>query len=174
MSGVKGANAGEKHYSYIHGQTKTRLHKVWESMHARCEYEKHPYFADYGGRGIVVCPEWKEFVPFRDWALQNGYADNLTIDRKELDGPYSPENCRWATMKEQQNNKRSNRVIIYNGQSHTVTEWAELCGISKTTLKERLNSGWTVEDALTKPVRARTRGYRPSRAKMDGGKDNGC
>lgn len=155
MAGVKGIHAGEKHPNYVHGQTKTRLHKIWESMHARCEYKKHPYFSDYGGRGIAVCKEWKEFVPFRDWAMANGYSGNLTIDRKNHDGDYTPDNCRWATMKEQQNNKRSNHLVTLNGETHTITEWAELLSIKKTTIKERLKCGWTDEEALTTPVRKR-------------------
>lgn len=163
MSGVKGMNAGKKHYRYVHGETHTRLHKIWESMHARCEYEKHPYFSDYGGRGITVCEEWKEFIPFRDWATANGYADNLTIDRKDHNGDYSPENCRWTTMKEQQNNKRSNHLVTLNGVSRTITEWSEILGIKKTTIKERLRCGWTDEQALTTPVRKR------KGAKMEGG-----
>lgn len=162
MSGVKGANAGEKHYRYVHGQTKTRLHKIWASMHERCERKTHEHYADYGGRGISVCPAWKDFVRFRDWAIASGYSDKLTLDRKDVNGDYSPNNCRWATMKEQQNNKRSNRIVVLEGVSHTVTEWAEMLGINKTTIKERLNLGWSDEKALTTPVRKRTRGYRPS------------
>ena len=156
MAGIKGIHSGEKHPNYVHGQTKTRLHKIWESMHARCEYEKHPYFDDYGGRGIKVCDEWKAFVPFRNWALESGYAENLTIDRKNHNGGYTPENCRWVTMKEQQNNKRSNRLLTFNGETNTVTEWSEITGIKKTTRKERLNSGWDVEKTLCTPVRKRS------------------
>ena len=156
MAGIKGIHKGEKHPNYVHGQTKTRLHKIWESMHARCEYEKHPYFSDYGGRGIKVCDEWKAFVPFRNWAMESGYAENLTIDRKDHNGDYTPQNCRWATMKEQQNNKRSNHIVTLNGVSHTITQWAAILGIKKTTIKERLRCGWTEEQALTTPVRKRS------------------
>lgn len=166
MSGAKGMNAGEKHYRFVHGETKTRLHKIWESMLARCEYEKHPYFAYYGGRGIAVCEEWHNYLIFRDWAINNGYSDNLTIDRVQNNDGYNPNNCRWATMKVQQNNKRNNRRLTWNGETKTVTEWADVVGICKTTIKERLNSGWPVEIALSKPVRKRTRGYRQS-ARME-------
>ena len=166
MSGVKGINSGEKSHWYVHGETHTRLHKIWESMIARCEYEKHPYFADYGGRGVTVCEEWHDYLTFRNWAMSNGYSDDLTIDRIKNEDGYNPNNCKWSTIKEQQNNKRNNRRLTWNGETKTVTEWAEVVGISKTTIKERLNAGWTVEMALTTPVRKRTRGYRPS-AKMD-------
>lgn len=145
-----------------HGETKTRLFKIWSSMHERCEREKHPHFKDYGGRGVTVCDEWDEFIPFREWSLQNGYNDLLTIDRKNSDGNYEPSNCRWVTMKTQQNNKRNNHTIELNGEVHTISEWSEITGIGKTTIKERINMGWPIEDVLTKPVRKRTRGYRPS------------
>lgn len=167
MSGVKGANAGEKNYRYIHGETHTRLHKLWESMLARCEYEKHPYFEYYGGRGIKVCESWHEYIAFRNWAVENGYSDDLTIDRINNDNGYEPDNCRFVTMKEQQNNKRSNHIITLSGEAHTISEWADIIGINKTTIKERLNAGWTDEDALTKPVRKRTKGYRASKMNLE-------
>jgi hypothetical protein len=171
MSGVKGINAGEKNWHYKHGMTDTRLFKIWEGMLDRCNRPTHRYFNDYGGRGISVCDEWKEFVPFYEWAVASGYSDGLSLDRKDNNKGYSPDNCRWATMKEQQNNKRSNRKVSYRGDSYTVTQLAEIAGLKKTTLKERLNAGWTVEDAVNKPVRFRMCGYRPSNcgAKMDGG-----
>jgi hypothetical protein len=139
-----------------HGETKTRLHRIWRSMIDRCEYEKHPHFANYGGRGIKVCDEWKEYVRFRNWALISGYAENLTIDRKDNDGDYTPTNCRWSTVKEQQNNRRNNHTATLNGVSHTIAEWAEILGIKKTTIKERLKRGWSDEKALTTPVRKRS------------------
>ena len=132
-----------------------RLRKIWMSMHERCEYEKHPQYHNYGGRCISVCKEWSEYIPFAKWAFRNGYEDNLTIDRINPNGNYEPSNCRWVTMKEQQNNKRSNRIIQYQGRKYTLTELAEKSGIKKTTLKERLNSGWSVEDAVNRPVRPR-------------------
>lgn len=147
----------------FHRETHTRLHKIWESMIARCEYNKHPHYADYGGRGIQVCKEWHEYVSFRDWAIANGYSDNLTIDRIENDKGYSPDNCRWVTMREQQNNKRSNHMVSLYGVKHTISEWADITGINKTTIRARIESGWTDEEAITTPVRARTKGYRPSK-----------
>lgn len=137
----------------FHRETNTRLHKTWESMIARCEYKKHPHYANYGGRGISVCEEWHKYVSFRDWAVENGYSDDLTIDRIENEKGYSPDNCRWATMKEQQNNKRSNHIVTLFGVSNTISKWAEITGISKTTIRARLENGWTDEDALTVPVR---------------------
>lgn len=148
-----------------HHETKTRLHKIWEGMHSRCENPNHKHYASYGGRGITVCDEWSEYVPFRDWAIKAGYRNNLTIDRIDVDGNYSPENCRWATIREQQNNKRSNHLICLDGVSHTIGEWSEMLGIRKTTLRMRLASGWDERKALLTPVRQR-------KSDMDGGTDN--
>ena len=139
-----------------------RLRKIWSSMHERCEYEKHPHYHQYGGRGIRVCDEWSEYIPFAKWAFNNGYKDDLTIDRIDPNGIYAPNNCRWATMKEQQNNRRNNHIIVYESREYTLTELAEKIGMNKTTLKERLNLGWSIEDAVNRPVRLRTKGWRMS------------
>lgn len=133
-----------------HGETETRLYHIWEGMKSRCLNISDRSYKDYGGRGITVCAEWaNSFEAFRDWALANGYRDDLTIDRKENDGPYNPDNCRWATAKQQGNNRRSNRLITHNGETHTLTQWAELTGIKRETLSQRLRNGWSVERALT-------------------------
>lgn len=139
-----------------HLETKTRLHKIWSSMHERCEDKNHRHYKDYGGRGISVCEDWSLYTKFREWALSNGYNDDLTIDRIDVNGCYEPNNCRWLTMEEQQNNKRNNRIIEFNGETHTLSEWSRITGIKSNTLKERLNRGWSIYEALTKPVRKRT------------------
>ena len=152
-----------------------RLRKIWESMHERCEYEKHPQFHHYGGRGISVCEEWSEYIPFAKWAFRSGYEETLSIDRIDSNGMYEPNNCRWVTMKEQANNKRTNRIVIYQEQEYTLSELAEKIGMNKTTLKERLNLGWSAKDAVERPIRLRKRGWRTSHgAKMvQEGEDNG-
>lgn len=94
-----------KIYKTKHGERDTRLYSIWKNMRQRCENSKRKEFKYYGGKGISVCKAWNEFINFRDWALENGYAPNLTIDRKNSLGDYEPSNCRWITLADQQRNK---------------------------------------------------------------------
>lgn len=126
-----------------------RLRQIWADMKKRCS---RPRYENYYGRGISVCEEWMDFFVFRSWALSHGYSDDLTIDRIDNDGNYEPQNCRWATMREQSNNRRSNHILTYNGESATISEWARRTGINKRTIKNRLNWGWSVERALTEKI----------------------
>lgn len=100
----------------------TRLYGIWENMRARCGNKKNPNYKDYGGRGITVCDEWSEYTAFKNWALKNGYNPSLTIDRIDVNGNYCPENCRWATQKEQCRNTRFNHLLTYNGETKTLAE----------------------------------------------------
>ena len=104
----------------------------------------------YGGRGISVCDEWNEFKAFKEWAMNNGYSDQLTIDRINVNGNYEPDNCGWATQKEQCRNKRDNHYLTFQGETKTLIEWSELVGIRQETIRHRINDyGYTVEEALT-------------------------
>ena len=135
-----------------HGESGTRLYGVWKAMRYRCGNENDHAFKYYGGRGITVCLEWDEsFVAFRDWALANGYEKGLTIDRINNDGNYSPDNCRWATMKQQHRNGRQNVHTTINGRTRTIAEWAEIAGIKYKTLAARHKAGWSDKDLL-RPV----------------------
>ena len=132
-----------------HGMSGTRLYRIYRDMKNRCNGLKKRDKANYYDRGITVCDEWKTFEAFRDWALANGYRDDLTIDRIDNDKGYSPNNCRWATRVEQNRNTRQNHYITYNGETHTMREWADILGIKYATLKSRLDSyNWTVEEAF--------------------------
>ena len=138
-----------------HGGSESRLYYIWSSLKKRCEnpyQDKHK--KDYQGRGITVCDEWHSFEVFQEWALANGYADNLTIDRIDNNKGYSPDNCRWTNNKTQANNKRSNVNISYNGKTQTIAQWAEQLGMKHNTLRNRILN-WTIEKALTTPVNGR-------------------
>lgn len=116
-----------------------RLMNIWRMMINRCEKATNKRYSNYGGRGIKVCPEWHDYYTFAKWALANGYDDCLTIDRADNDGNYEPGNCRWATLKEQANNRQSSRKITYKGETKTVAEWAEHYGIIKSTMYDRVH-----------------------------------
>lgn len=136
------------------GGKQTRLYRVWANMKRRCYDKKHKFFKDYGGREIRVCDEWrKSFSTFRDWALSNGYSDDLTIDRIDVNGNYEPSNCRWVTNAFQQNNKRDNVIIDINGEKHNITEWCRLYDLPEATIKARIYGyGWNPKTAIVTPV----------------------
>ena len=120
-------------------------------MRTRCKNPNFRAYHYYGGRGIKVCEEWEAFENFRDWALQNGYKEELTLDRIDANGNYEPSNCRWATRKEQSRNTRGVKIIEYNGVKKSIAEWAEDLGINYHTLYSRLTTlGWSAERALCK------------------------
>ena len=136
-----------------HGHRNTRLYGIWNAMKGRCHRENTQAFPSYGGRGIAVCDEWKtDFSAFYEWAMANGYRDDLTIDRIDNDKEYSPNNCRWVATEIQANNKRSNVVIEYKGEQHTLAEWSKILGIKYATLRKRLEKGWSIEGAFHTPL----------------------
>lgn len=138
-----------------HGQSRKRLHRIWCGMRGRCNNQRSPVYPRYGGRGIAICAEWDSFVSFSDWAMANGYGPKLTIDRRDNDGPYSPENCRWATQREQNRNYSRVRMVEYRGERLPVIELAERVGLKPYTLRQRLyRFGWDIEKAVTTPVAA--------------------
>lgn len=140
--------------NYRHGKCKTTLFNVWIGMRNRCYQKNTKYYSNYGGRGIVVCPEWKDdFEAFEKWALTNGYHKGLSIDRKDVNGNYEPSNCRWATSKEQSNNKRNNHYVSFNGKTQSMQMWADEIGIDRSVILYRLKKGWDVEKALFTSVR---------------------
>lgn len=133
----------------IHGMRHTRLYKVWEAMKRRCNNPKDSRFERYGGRGIKVCAEWENsFERFAEWAFANGYREQLTIDRIDNNKGYSPDNCRWATHKEQNRNYSRNHRLTFNGKTQCVADWAKETGLNGSTILYRLKQGKTVEEAL--------------------------
>lgn len=139
-----------------HGMHGTRLYNIYGHMIQRCYNPANKSFEDYGARGIYICDEWRGengFINFMNWALANGYNDNLSIDRINNDGPYCPDNCRWTDARTQANNRRSSIYMTYNGETHTISDWSLIMNIPYATLHNRyINMGWTVEQCLETPV----------------------
>ena len=144
--------------SRTHGMSKTRLYHIYGLMKKRCNDPKSINYPRYGGKGITVCEEWMcSSDAFLNWAVANGYDDSLTLDRKDNDKGYSPDNCRWVSYKEQARNQTRNRRLTFNGETKVLSEWAEITGINVGTISSRLKRGWSVEKALTEKVNAEKR-----------------
>ena len=140
---------------FKHGEVHTRLYKIWGNTCNRCSNINNPAWKNYGGRGIYVCKSWNEYLNFKKWAMSNGYSDALTLDRIDNNMGYSPENCRWVNRNVQANNKRNNRVIYYNGQEKTLSEWSAIYNIPYKALYRRIiDLHWDVETAFTKSIRS--------------------
>mgnify|MGYP006992064717 CR=1 FL=1 len=140
-----------------HGKRYTRLYRIWLLMKNRCNNPKDKYYYCYGGKGVKVCDEWtNNFESFYEWSIASGYNDKLSIDRIDSDKGYQPDNCRWTTNKEQQNNKTNNHYITYKGKTQSMKKWSEELKIDYSTLRNRINVyQWDIETALTAPT-----GYR--------------
>lgn len=139
-----------------HGRTNDDIYSVWRNMLSRCENENHKSYHRYGGRGIQVCRAWHSFdVFYRDFGASRP-SPKHTIDRKNNDGNYEPENCQWATQREQQNNRSTNVRLSHDGETLTVTQWARKTGLSQQCISSRLKAGWSAFEALTTPVTRRT------------------
>ena len=146
-------SCGCKHYDACktHGMTETRLYHIWCNMKARCLNANNHKHKDYGGRGIKVCDEWMRFEPFAEWALKNGYKDDLSIDRIDNNGNYEPTNCRWVDSKTQANNTRTNRNYSMNGETHTIADWSRIYGVERKMVYKRIRLGWTISESLLIP-----------------------
>jgi len=133
-----------------HGKHKTRLYRIWSGMKNRCYLKSHGSYIYYGGRGINICKEWTDnFSLFYKWSVDNGYSDNLTIDRINTYGNYEPDNCRWITMREQHNNTRASQYLESDGEIHTLADWARIKGLSRKTIHARFRRGWATERILS-------------------------
>lgn len=115
-----------------------RLYCIFIDMHYRCENPNHSSYRYYGERGITICEEWNQFMPFFDWAINNGYSDELTIDRIDVNGNYEPSNCRWATPLQQARNTRFSKKLEHNGIVKPIGDWADELGIKIGTIRSRL------------------------------------
>lgn len=140
-----------------HGLSLSRLYRIYGGMKSRCFYKKHMHYDNYGGRGITICDEWLDsedgFINFYNWAVHNGYKDDLSIDRNNNDGNYEPSNCSWENTKKQRNNCRNSHIVTAFGQEKTIQQWCDEIDIKYTTLAERLRRGWATEKAISTPVK---------------------
>lgn len=135
-----------------HRCTRSRLHRIWKGMKTRCYNPRVDNFKNYGGRGVTVCEEWKgDFRSFRQWALINGYRDDLSIERIDNNSGYCPSNCTWATRTDQNRNKRNNLRIEIDGRCLTAHQWSEIYGISPELIGDRILKGWPGRDAVIIP-----------------------
>ncbi len=140
--------------NYKHNLSHSRLYNIWMKMRERCYKDYCSAYPLYGGRGIKMCDEWvgkDGFINFHTWAINNGYSDTLSIDRIDVDGNYSPENCRWVNMEIQQNNRTNNHRLTFNGENHTISEWAKIYNMPYDRLQARIANGWSIEKALLTP-----------------------
>lgn len=136
-----------------HGGRHTRLYAIWCDMKTRCNNSRRMRYKDYGGKGISICDEWRDFGNFRKWALSNGYRDDLTIDRIDCAKGYYPNNCRWANALTQANNTSRNIYLTYHNETHTLSEWARMLNVNYGALKKRYDMGWNIEDMFEKPYK---------------------
>lgn len=137
-----------------HGMSKTRIYKEWNNMKNRVLNHSTKSYKDYGKRGISVCDEWKyDFKSFYEWAMVNGYSDDLTIERKDTNGDYCPENCCWIPKSEQAKNRRVNYKIEYNGKKHNLVELCNELGLNYKRVHNRIHKlGWSVDRAISTPT----------------------
>lgn len=141
-----------------HGQAHTRLYNVWNGMRQRCSNQNNDEWHNYGGRGIRVCEEWQDFTAFSEWAMGNGYEPDAeygkcSIDRIDPDGNYEPSNCRWVDYVTQGNNRRGCTSVTANGKTQTIAEWSRETGLSPSTIRSRIRSGWEPARAVTQRTR---------------------
>ena len=149
---------GVKNPNYKHGLRKTRLFSIWRNIKTRCFNNNSPMYKYYGFREITICDDWKnEFMNFYNWSMKNGYAENLTIDRIDVNGNYEPDNCRWVDYKIQSRNKSTNHLVTMDGDTKTLIEWCNLYEINYHTVQDRLKRGWDIEIALKEPVQIKFR-----------------
>ena len=141
-----------KHGQKTRNKKTDRLYSIWADMRRRCSNVSRKDAQNYALKNIKVCEEWNNYELFMNWALQNGYNDELTLERIDNSKGYNPDNCKWIPKSEQSKNRTSNHYITYNGKTQTLTDWSKEIGIPRTTLDSRLKRNWSIEDALTKPL----------------------
>lgn len=145
---------GKQGFQKVHGLRKHPLYTTWQNIKNRCYNPNGQDYKDYGARGIPVCDEWKQnFEKFYLWAISNGWEKGLSIERKDYNLGYSPENCTWIPMSEQSKNRRTVKLITYSGETHNIAEWSRITNMPRKTLYARLKSkNFTVQEAFELPI----------------------
>lgn len=132
-----------------HGMRHTRLYNIYANMKQRCYNKNNNNYENYGERGIIICDEWlKDNKSFFDWANNNGYSDNLTIDRIDVDGNYEPSNCRWVDRTTQNRNNRRCIYLNYNDKNQTIAQWGRELNVNRHTIMWRYHQGWSTKECL--------------------------
>lgn len=136
------------------GLSNSKIYTAWNHFINRCYNSNNKAYKNYGGRGIKVCDEWKnDFMSFYNWSIENGYREDLTIDRIDVNGNYEPSNCRWTTDFVQRRNRTDNHYVTINGETKILNDWAREFNIKPNAVRGRLKFGWDIIKALTEPVR---------------------
>jgi hypothetical protein len=148
----------QPHWNTTHGMSRSPEYQAWNHLQQRCTNPDDPSYPRYGGRGVSVCPKWAHSFDAFLADMGSRPGDGYSIERVDKDGNYEPGNCVWADAKAQARNRSNNRVIEVNGVAKPLAEWAEQAGISRQTLRMRLERGWPIADALITPVQFRTKG----------------
>jgi hypothetical protein len=144
-------------HTKTHGMSDTEIYHRYSAMRSRCLNKTNSRFKDYGGRGIKICDRWLHSFKCFYEDMNDGFKTRLTLDRIDVNGDYSPENCRWATAKEQSNNMRNNLRITYGGKTKTVAEWANIVGMKVDSFRCRHKRGWSLDRMFNQPMGRRTR-----------------
>jgi hypothetical protein len=148
--------ASQTHWKHGDGGKKqSRLYNIWHGMKKRCSNKNDKDYKNYGGRGITLCKQWQNYVPFKKWSLEHGYREDLQIDRINNDGNYFPKNCQWVSRKKNARNTRLTRWETINGETKSLAEWCEIYNQDYHVVHNRLKLNWNLIDALTKPPRPR-------------------
>lgn len=141
------SHKGNRNGRNTHGMYGTRIYRIWANMKARCNNKNDYHYKNYGARGIKICDEWlQDFRNFYNWAINNGYRDDLTIDRINVNGNYEPSNCKWSTMLEQSKNRRASHLVTYNGETKNLKDWIRILKLNNSIVYKKLKEGKSIEE----------------------------